>query len=466
MIGKTNLDQFATGLVGTRSPYGAVRHATMPDRVSGGSSSGSATAVALGIVTLGIGTDTAGSGRVPAAFNGLVGIKPTLGLVPTTGLVAACRSYDAITTFAADLALAKHAIDIMSGPDGLDPRSRAMPSDARSALRTRPVVAVPTEAALRPLSVAGRKAFAAGVRRLEARGCEVREITVQPLLDAALLLYDGAIVAERYAATGQFLDKEPAGADPIVSRIIRDAAHIPAWQYVRDQERLDEARADARTLLDGCDALMLPTVPEHPTIAQVEADPIGVNARLGTYTNFLNLLDLFGVAVPAGEADGSPFGVTFIAAAFEDQVGCDLAARFLDEPETVGSSTALPLAVFGAHLRGQPLNGELEALGARFVEQIRTSDAYRLLALDTVPPKPGLVRTGTGTGAHIDGELWSLSSSALGTFLAALPAPMALGPVVLDDGRVVTGFGCAHDATTHATDITAHGGWRQYVKNR
>jgi len=466
VIGKTNLDQFATGLVGTRSPYGAVRHATMPDHVSGGSSSGSATAVALGIVTIGIGTDTAGSGRVPASFNGLVGIKPTLGLVPNTGLVAACRSYDAITTFAADLRLAQQAISIMTGPDPADPRSRVTPAGTRLALPARPVVAVPTAAGLEPLTPEGRAAFESAVTRLRSTGCEVREIVIEPLLEAALLLYDGAIVAERYAAAGAFLDKEPPGADPIVSRIIRAAGAIPAWQYVNDQEQLDRARLDALRLLEGCDALMLPTVPEHPTLAAVEADPIGVNGRLGTYTNFLNLLDLFGIAVPAGESDGSPFGVTFVARPFDDQAGYDLAALFLGEQGAEPTAVGVPLAVFGAHLRGQPLNGELQALGARFVEDIRTSDAYRLFALATTPAKPGLVRTGDGTGAPVDGELWALSPSALGTFLSRLPAPMGLAPVTLEDGRVVTGFSCAQDATDGAADITGHGGWRQYLASR
>ena len=476
VLGKTNLDQFATGLVGTRSPFGAVRHATLPDRVSGGSSSGSAVAVALGVADVGIGTDTAGSGRVPAAFHGLVGIKSTIGLVPTTGVVPACASYDVVTTFTRDLATGVLATRLMVGAgggpaparDGAAPR--AWPTDVHVGLREDPVVAVPRAADLTPLTPAWRDAFAAAVERVRGTGARVVEVDVSGMLRAARLLYDGAIVAERYAAVGEFLATAPPDADPTVAAIILAGADVSATDYVRDRRVLDAARADAERALAGCDLLLLPTTVEHPTLAQVQAEPVEVNRRLGTYTNFVNLLDLAAVAVPAGQAGGGPFGVTVLARAFDDQLAVDLAARLLAEGADDGGGPVrhgpllvpgtVELLVVGAHLRGQPLNGQLADLGARFERDVVTSDAYRLVALPTTPAKPGLVRSGPGRGASIAGEVWRLSTGALGAFLAHLPAPMYLGPVELDDGTWVVGFGCSPEAAADADDVTATGGWR------
>ena len=281
VLGKTNLDQFATGLVGTRSPYGAVRCGWDPDRVSGGSSSGSSVAVALGLADLGIGTDTAGSGRVPAAFHGLVGLKATLGLVPTTGVVPACADYDCVTVFATELALATTALAVMAGPDDLDPRSRRWPADVRFAAPARPRVAVPRAVDLLPLEPGYRRAFAVAVADLQATGCEVQAVDISGMLDAAALLYDGAIVAERYAAVGDFLATEPAGADPTVSAIVRAAGLVTGPAVVQDQERLLRAKAEAARTLAGFDALLLPTTTEHPTIAAVQADPVQINRRFG-----------------------------------------------------------------------------------------------------------------------------------------------------------------------------------------
>ncbi|MGY4643803.1 allophanate hydrolase [Cellulomonas sp. URHB0016] len=460
VIGKTNLDQFATGLVGTRSPYGAVRHATLPDRVSGGSSSGSAVAVALGIADIGLGTDTAGSGRVPAAFGGIVGIKTTVGLVPTAGVVPACRSYDVVTTFTRGLDLGVLASRLMA-QDG----ARTWPVDVRLGLRAAPVVAVPRAADLAPLSPGWRAAFASAVSAVEATGASVRVVDVSPMLDAARLLYDGAILAERYEAVGPFLAGEPSGADPTVASIILAGRAITAADYVTDRARLDDARVAALAALDGCDVLLLPTTTEHPTIAAVQADPVGINRRLGTYTNFVNLLDLAAVAVPAGEADGGPFGVTVVSRAFDDQLAVDLAARLLaTDGDPLLVDGGVDVLVVGAHLRGQPLNGELEALGGRFVASVRTSDAYRLVALDTVPRKPGLVRVGPGGGAPIAGEVWRLSAGALGRFLAALPAPMSLGQAELSDGTWVVGFGCTAESGAAGTDVTESGGWVEALR--
>ncbi|MFF0541704.1 allophanate hydrolase [Nocardia thailandica] len=468
VLGKTNLDQFATGLVGTRSPYGPVRNALRPELVSGGSSSGSAVAVALGIADIAIGTDTAGSGRVPAALHGIVGVKTTLGIVPTDGVVPACADFDAVTIFAADLPTAVAATRVMAGPDTADPRSRSWPADVRLAAPARPTVAVPRAEDLTALSEPYRAAFAATVDSLRDRGVTVTELDISGLLDAARLLYDGALVAERYAAVGAFLDTAPDGLDPTVAAIIAAARDLPAHAFAADLDTLAHARAAARALLADVDGLLLPTTTEHPTLAAVAEDPVGINRRMGTYTNFCNLLDLAAVAVPgAPTADGLPFGVTVVVPTFGDQVAVDLAARITgdDEPPTL-VVTGIDLAVFGAHLRGQPLHWQLEALGARFAGAVTTTDAYRLTALDTVPPKPGLVRHGDGLGAPIRGELFRVSPAGLGTFLAELPAPMALTAVELADGRTVTGFACTYDAAVAATDITEHGGWVDYLRSR
>ncbi|MFD8498678.1 allophanate hydrolase [Amycolatopsis sp. NPDC059657] len=464
VLGKTNLDQFATGLVGSRSPYGAVRGAKDPLKVSGGSSSGSAVAVALELVDIAIGTDTAGSGRVPAAFNGIVGLKPTLGLVPKTGVVPAARSYDCVTIFARKLTTAQLALAEMTGPDADDPQSRAWPDSVRLSAGEHPRVAIPDDKNLAPLSPSAHRAFVAAVASLRASGAILTTVDIAPLLDAATLLYDGALVAERYAAVGEFLREHPDDADPTVAKIILAAGELKAHDLVADQERLAQAKATAEKLLAGQDALVLPTVPEHPTLAQVEKDPVGVNKRLGTYTNFVNLLDMAGVAVPAGTADGGSFGLTVLTRAFDDQIALDLAALFTGElAETPYPDKGIDLVVFGAHLRGQPLNSQLVDLGARFAEEVLTAEEYRMVALPTTPPKPGLLHVGAG-GAALEGERWLLSPAALGKFLAGLPAPMLLGRILLDDGTEAVGFFCDPSAAEGAKDITAFGGWRAYLR--
>ncbi|WP_253249980.1 allophanate hydrolase [Rhodococcus sp. BUPNP1] len=463
VLGKTNLDQFATGLVGTRSPYGAVRCAWDPEKVSGGSSSGSAAAVALGIADIGLGTDTAGSGRVPAALHGIVGIKATLGVIPAHGVVPACVDYDCLTVFATSLDLAATAMRIMAGPEPRDPRSRAWPADVRLAAPNTLRVAVPRAEDLEALCEEYRDAFTRTVTAARESGIEIAEVDVSPLLDAALLLYDGAVVAQRYAAVGEFLSTAPEGADPTVAAIVAGAKKPAAHELVEDLDTLTHVKAFAAELLAGFDGLLLPTTTEHPTIAAVQADPIAINRRMGTYTNFCNLLDMAAVAVPgAPTAAGEPFGVMVVVPAFGDQVAVDVAAALngVDAPRVVESG--VELAVFGAHLRGQPLHFQLEELGARFVEEVHTSDAYRLAALNTTPPKPGLVRHAPGEGAAIVGELFRLSEAALGRFLAALPAPMTLTSVELADGRWVVGFGCTQDAAADAVDITEFGGWKAY----
>lgn len=463
VLGKTNLDQFATGLVGTRSPYGAVRDVRDPDRISGGSSSGSAVVVALGIADFSLGTDTAGSGRVPAAFQGIVGLKPTRGLVPTRGVVPACRSFDCLTVFARTLPEAQLPLAVMIGVDPQDPTSRPVPLDAPLAAPPRPVVLVPEDADLAPLSPGWRAAFAAVVTRLVDTGAEVRTVAMAPFLDAAALLYGGAFVAERYAAVGEFLDSHSGAGDPTVTAIVTAARDVPAHRLVADTERLDLLRLEAMRRWGDAHAMLLPTTTRHPTLAEVAADPVGVNAQLGTYTNFCNLFDMCAVAVPAGEADDGNFGVMVVAPAFADARAADLAGRLGAQPSAgVAAGQGLDLVVVGAHLSGQPLNPQLTSAGAVLVGPVTTAPDYRLFALNTEPPKPGLLRVAT-RGAAVTGELWRLPFAALGPFLAALPQPMALGQVRLADGSLHTGFLCEAVAVESARDITAYGSWPAYL---
>lgn len=460
VIGKTNLDQFATGLVGTRSPYGAVRDSRRSDYISGGSSSGSAVAVALGFADIAIGTDTAGSGRVPAGLQGIVGIKPTVGLVSTTGVVPACASYDCVTIFAGDLATAQSAMTVMSS----GAPQRQWPAELPFAAPVTPRIAIPDT--LDGLDDGWQAAFDAAVRQAKGAGFDIVPVRMDDFFAAAALLYNGALVAERWDAVGEFVSTAGSDAelDPTVAAIITAAGAYSATDLLRDRRRVDELRGNALAQLEGCHALMVPTAPEHPRIDEVAADPVAVNSRMGRYTNFCNLFDMCAIAIPAGTvADGAQFGITLLAPGFHDGVIADLAARFLDVPsaETWPESAGAPLtelAVFGAHLRGQPLEHQLTERGARWAGPITTAPHYRLYALGTVPPKPGLTRVEDG-GAPIVGERWLLSPAALGEFLAELPAPMMLGKVELDDGRWITGFGCDHTAPTQGRDITEYRGW-------
>ncbi|MEV4228509.1 allophanate hydrolase [Streptomyces bobili] len=448
VLGTTNLDQFATGLVGTRSPYGAVRNARAPERISGGSSSGSAVAVALGIADLALGTDTAGSGRVPAAFNGVVGLKPTRGLVSTEGVVPACASLDCVTVFARTLPEAEQALAHMTSAPG-----RPLPARAPGPWR----IAVPPLDQLGELDPGWPEAYEAAVRQLRSAGAEIRTIDLAPFTEAAAMLYEGAFVAERYTAVGSFVDKllteGGEGLDPTVAGIITGARDIPAHRLYADTDRLAALRARALTAFADADALLLPTTPGHPTLAEVAADPLGANARLGRFTNSTNLFDLSAAAVPAGEVEGLPFGVMLIGPAFTEERLTRIAD--LLRPDTY-------VAVAGAHLTGQPLNPQLLALGAVLDRTTTTAPVYRLHALRTTPPKPGLVHVGGG-GAPVEVEVWRLPAAGLGALLSALPRPMALGRVTLVDGTELPGFLCEPSALTDARDITEFGGWRAYL---
>jgi allophanate hydrolase len=486
VLGATNLDQFATGLVGTRSPHGAVRDSRRPDFISGGSSSGSAVAVALGLVDIAIGTDTAGSGRVPAGLQGIVGIKPTLHVVSTAGVVPACRSWDAVTIFARHLSTAELAMGVMAGG------ARPWPANTRLAAPERPRVAYP--ASLPGLPATWAAEFHRNINRLGELGVDAEAIEFDAFLDAARLLYDGGLVAERYAAVGEFLESEflekgdggagTTGIDPTVEGIIRAAGTVPAHRYVADTARLEALKEKAMAQLDGFDALLIPTAPFHPTLAEVAADPVGVNSLMGTYTNFCNLFDLCAVAVPAGEVDGAQFGLTVVGRTFDDAVAADIARRLESTPDVpalfaggavpaaadeaanpsssvpwplAAGAKAVPLVVVGAHRKGQPLAPQLEELGAAWDGPVRTAARYRMVSLDTVPPKPGVYRS--DDGAELVGERWLVSPAGLGAFLAALPEPMLLGSIELADGSKAVGFACDAVAAAGGEDITRYGDW-------
>jgi allophanate hydrolase len=463
VLGKTNLDQFATGLVGTRSPHGAVRDSRRPDHISGGSSSGSAVAVATGEADIAIGTDTAGSGRIPAGLQGIVGIKPTVGVVSTDGVVPACESYDCVTIFARDLELANRAMGVMAA----GARQRPWPADAKLAAPPNPVIAVPAE--LPELDGVWRAAFDATVRALTDAGARIVTVELAPFLAAAKLLYDGALVSERYAAVGEFIDGHPdAAIDPTVGRIIAGARDIPAHRLVRDRREVQRLREAAMARLDGADALMMPTAPMHPTLDDVAADPVGVNSRMGIYTNFCNLFDMCAVSVPAGMAGDAQFGVTVLARAFDDAVALDVAAMTsgVDAPREawpLAAADVTELVVFGAHLRGGPLVHQLTDLGARWAGELVTSPRYRMALLPSTPPKPGITRRPDGGGTALKAHRWLLSPAALGRFLAALPTPMQLGKVEFDDGTWRTSFGCDGGAADAGADISHYGGWAAAV---
>jgi allophanate hydrolase len=463
-VAKTNLDQFATGLVGTRSPYGTPRNVHDPQRIPGGSSSGSASAVAAGLVPFALGTDTAGSGRVPAAFQGLVGLKPTKGWLSTRGVVPAVRSLDCVSVFAASVATAWTITGIAAGFDPADPFSRPKPDVVlpRGTLR----LGIPAAAELACVVPGLRAAYDRACARLQKLGHTLVEIDVTPFREAAALLYGGAWVAERTAAVGEFLATSPAGADPTVASIIRGGERLDAVAAWRGTYELARLRRLADAEWARMDVLVLPTVCEHPTLAEVAADPVGVNSRLGQFTNFANLLDTCALAVPAGAAGepGSPeahlpAGITLFAPAWHDALLADLGARFLGEEPPATTDDGITVAVFGAHLRGQPLHPQLLAWGARFVAPCITAPVYRMHRIEA-PMRPGLVRVTQG-GAGISGELWHLPAAGFGRLVASVLPPLAIGTVALADGAAVSGFVCEPYAASE--DITAFGDWRTYL---
>lgn len=481
VLGKTNLDQFATGLVGTRSPYGAVPNSFNAEYVSGGSSSGSATSVARGLVPFSLGTDTAGSGRVPAGFNNIVGLKPTKGRFSTKGVVPACRSLDCVSIFALTLEDADQVAQVLSTFDPADGYSRPMPDSAKYFAST-PNFAVPQN----PQWFGDAEAAAAWeltLAQIQSLGAEITPIDFSPMFALAQLLYGGPWVAERQAAVKDFMAAYAGEMNPVVRGIIEQAANFSATDaYQSEYQRADLARA-IQLLMADFDALLVPTSPRHPTIAEVTAEPVAINSQLGTYTNFVNLADCSALALPAAmRSDGLPFGITLIAPAWQDDALMAFGKQWLNQQALPLGATGrsyhaqpisnaspkgyLRLAVVGAHLTGMPLNYQLRERNAIFVESTFTAPNYRLYALpNTTPPKPGLIRIAEAASDGIIVELWDIPVSEFGSFVALIPAPLGIGTLTLKDGRDVKSFICEGAAIEGAKDITHLGGWRAYIQS-
>lgn len=458
-VGKTNMDQYATGLVGTRSPYGICHSVFSADHLSGGSSSGSAVAVASGEVDFALATDTAGSGRVPAAFNGLVGIKPTKGLVSTRGLLPACRSLDCITVMARELPVARLAYEQMIGFDADDPFARAViPAPIPVG---RPRVGVPSEAL--DLSSDYLPAWQAALAEA-ARVADLVPVDISSLLATAELLYGGPWLAERWHAFGPAMTDDVA-VDPTVRAIVRAGAEVTGAEVFAGFERLAGLRRVSESLWSGIDALLLPVAREHPRLAEVAEDPIGVNSRLGRFTNMTNLLDLCAIAFPGPiTAADLPFGLQLLAPAGHDDVVCSIAADLLGAGRPASAADRVRVAVAGAHLSGQPLNGDLCARGGRFEALTRTADDYRMFLVDGPIPRPGVTRVvDSRGGGGVEVEIWSLPTEALAGFAATIAPPLGLGPMELVEGDQVLGFICTADGARADRDITAYGGWRKYL---
>jgi len=483
LLGKTNLDQFATGLVGTRSPYGSVHNSFNADYISGGSSSGSAAVVARGLLPFALGTDTAGSGRVPAGFNNIVGLKPSIGLFSTKGVVPACRTLDCVSLFTLTVEDADYLRRILGNFDEADPYSRHA-AITPATLPASPVFGIPADPQFFGDSES-RKAWSWALEHLTAMGATLKPVDFSVMHDMAALLYEGPWVAERFAAIEDILNTNPEALNPVVHGIIGRARGMGAVDVFKGEYRRAELARAAEKIMAEVDALLVPTTPAIYTLAEVDAEPVLLNSRLGTYTNFVNLLDWCALALPAGlRGDGLPFGITLIAPAWKDAALADFGSRWQQaKPWTLGatgraltSSTLLPLktdmtntitvAVVGAHLSGMPLNTQLTERGAVLLETTKTAAKYRFFSLPgTVPPKPGLLRVAEG-GAAIVIELWAMPVEHFGSFVSLIPSPLGIGTLETGDGRQVKGFICEPWALTGAQDISEFGGWRAFMASR
>ena len=481
LVGKTNLDQFATGLVGVRTPYPVPKNALDPDIVPGGSSSGSAVAVAHGLVSFALGTDTAGSGRVPAALNGIVGLKPTLGTLSASGVVPACRTLDTISVFSTRVEDAWQVFHAAAGFDASDPYARPVPVPATPVATPAIRIGIPTPASRRFFGdTLQANAYAQSLEALQVLGANLTEIDFTPLYQIADLLYEGPWVAERYSVIESLLKSRPEALLPVTRAIIAKAEQFSSADVFRGLYRLKTLLRDAEAAIAGVDALCVPSIPTFYTVADVEADPIGPNSRLGTYTNFVNLMDLCALTVPvAPRDDGRPGSVTLIAPCGQDArlagMAITLQAHFGVSPGATGwtlpATTApsaasgadeITVAAVGAHMSGLPLNHELTRLGARFLRTAHTAPCYRLYSLPGGPPRrPGLVRVSDGEAIAI--ELWAIPLARFGEFMLGIPEPLGIGTLTLEDGSRVKGFVCETIGTDGAEDVSRFGGWRAYL---
>ena len=482
LIGKTNLDQFATGLVGTRSPYGAVPNTFDPSYVSGGSSSGSASVVARGLVCFSLGTDTAGSGRIPAAFNNIVGTKPTPGLVSTEGVFPACKSIDCVSIMTLTAADADIVLGVMKSSEldrAKEPQFHPTPKPVASFRK-------PTRIGI-PISCQFlddgqyQKAFAKAIENAKGLDVELVKVDIDPFVKAGKLLYDGPWVAERFAVTEDFLKSNPDSFDPSVKQIIQSGASYTAAQGFRAIYQLKELEIEAKKAWAKCDVILVPSAPNHPTLEDLKNYPIIKNSELGMYTNYVNLMRLCAIAVPAGFTDkGMPFGITLIAQEGSDTALLKLAAQWqilfglpLGKSDAKATHTdltiissdkdSIEIAVVGAHLQGMPLHSQLTERHAHLVKSCKSAKSYRLFALpNTTPPKPGLVKS-MSNGSAIDLEVYAMPVSEVGSFLGLIPTPLGLGNIELDDGTWVKGFICEPYAIEGAKDISDLGGWKAYM---
>ena len=481
-VGKTNLDQFATGLVGVRSPHGVPRNVFDPKLIPGGSSSGSGVAVAAGLVPFSLGTDTAGSGRVPAGLGNIVGLKPSLGMVSTAGAVPACRTLDCISVFALTVDDAWSAFAAMAGPDIADPYTRNRPAGTPGPVPPLRIgVPIKGERVFFGDHVSAAE-FEAAIARFEKLGATVSEIDIEPFYETARLLYEGPWVAERYLAAQKLIASSPESMHPVTREIILGGGRAHATDAFAAFYKLEDLRRVRDHVFRKIDVLLVPTIPTVYTLDQVLADPIQLNSRLGTYTNFVNLLDLCGLALPASmRPDGTPFGVTVLAPGGSDALLASLGRVFhadtklplgatgMMQPPLAHLSAApgageIALCVVGAHMSGMPLNGELTSNGARFLEAATTAPDYRLFAFnETQLPRPGLLRVAAGQGAAIALEIWALPAEGFGRFVAAIPAPLSIGTLTLNDGRSVKGFLAESNGVEGARDISRFGGWRAFI---
>jgi len=482
VIGKTNLDQFATGLVGTRSPYGIVENVFNPKYVSGGSSSGSASVVARGFVPFSLGTDTAGSGRVPAGFNNIVGLKPTKGRFSNFGLFPACKSIDCISIFALTVEDAEYVANLLEKYDARDGYSRKNPKTAPARFSSKLNFAIP-----QVLNFWGDQqsehAFKQAIQLLTSFQAHITEIDFSAFEKLAAQLYQGPWVAERTAAVDDLIHQNQKDFDPTVLEIIKQGYQFTAIDaYNAEYLKQNLARTIQETLAN-FDALIVPTSPTIYTIEEVKLEPIKLNSQFGTYTNFTNLADLSALALPAGfRADGLPFGITLIAPAWHDaalahfgkiwqnhlNLSLGATGRNLKPHQSIlaPSNHYIRLAVVGAHLTGMPLNFQLLTRDAVHIETTRTAHKYSLYELQgVIPPKPGLVRN-ESDGQAIVVELWDIPTARFGEFVAEIPAPLGIGNIELKDGRWVKGFICESYALTNAKNISHFGGWYVYQQQQ
>lgn len=482
LIGKTNLDQFAAGLVGVRTPHPVPRNAIDPSIVPGGSSSGSAVAVARGIVSFSLGTDTAGSGRVPAGLNNIVGLKPSVGAISNAGVVPACRTLDCVSIFALTVDDAWRTYEVMAAHDHDDPFSRPVTLGSMRPQCEHPVIGIPSEKHLRFFGdEAAAAAWSAARRLLDRLGARVAEIDMTPFFEAAALLYEGPWIAERYAAIRNFIETNAKDVHPVTLGIITGAGRFSAADAFQGVYRLAELKRLVEPVLASVDALAVPTAPLAPTLQDLREDPIGPNSRLGTYTNFVNLLDMCGIAVPGPfRSDGRAAGITFLGARGRDAAIASLARGFHRSASvrlgatgrTLPQEAPLPVSappgyetviVVGAHMSGMPLNGELKSLGGLFLRAVQTAPSYRLYALPGGPPhRPGLVRI-AAKGHAIAAEAWALPIAGFGRFVASIPRPLGIGTVQLSDGSSAKGFLCETVGLDGARDVSSYGGWRAFV---